>query len=131
MRKALASFFNTELHAYQPVQETEIIILPGVMAVLDALAWSICNEGEGIIVPLPFYTGFSPGVGERARGVLIPAPFQSLQEYKGLDDVFDPKMNLRALESALLKAKGDGLRVRAVMISKYEIPFFPTRALDE
>jgi hypothetical protein len=90
------------------------------MSVLDSLTWSICNEGEGIIVPLPFYTGFNPAVQERSRGVLIQASFQSLEGYHSLDDVFSPVIIQQALEGALQKAASNGVKIRAVLISKYD-----------
>ncbi len=117
LKKALQSFFNSDFQAHEPVLDKNILILPGAAAVLDALAWAICNEGEGIIVTLPFYTGFK-AVGERARGMLIPASFQSLDGYQGLDDIFKPEMNKKALEGAIFKANHDGVKVRAVMLSK-------------
>lgn len=98
--------------------DAEVLVLPGVISVLDSLTWSICNEGEGIIVPLPYYTGFRPAVKERSRGVLVPAPFRSLDGYRDLDDVFDPEMNRKALEAALSKAAQDGVKARAVLLSK-------------
>jgi aspartate/methionine/tyrosine aminotransferase len=57
LKKALASFFNSTFQAHKPVLENEVLILPRVVAVIDALAWSACNDAEGIIVPVPFYTG--------------------------------------------------------------------------
>ncbi|PHH75741.1 hypothetical protein CDD82_4307 [Ophiocordyceps australis] len=122
LKKALVSFFNSEFRAHEPVLEKEILILPGVMALIDALAWSICNDGEGIIVPVPFYTGFKPATSTRARGVLVPASIQSVGKYQCLDDVFDPEINRKALEDALLRATQNGVKVRAVMLTKYEIP---------
>lgn len=123
------SFFNSKFQAWKPVLETEILILPGVVAVIDALAWSICNDGEGIIVPVPFYTGFKPAVAGRARGVLIPASFQCVDGYQCLNDNFAPEMNNKALENALQRATENGVKVRAVMLSKYEISFI-LRSLD-
>lgn len=52
--------------------------------------------------------------------MLIPAPFQSIDGYKGIDDVFDPEMNRKSLEVALEKASREGLKARAVLLSKYE-----------
>ncbi|KAI0479733.1 putative acc synthase [Xylaria cf. heliscus] len=134
LRKALASFFNSEFRSHDPVMETDVLILPGVMSVLDSLTWSICNENEGIIVPMPFYTGFKPAVQERSRGVLIPAAFQSLEGYQSLDNVFSPEMNQQALESALRKAASDGVKVRAVLISNPHNPLgrcYPAETLRE
>ncbi|GAW24174.1 hypothetical protein ANO14919_137550 [Xylariales sp. No.14919] len=60
LKRALASFFNSDFRAHEPVKEADVIVFPEVIAVLDALAWSICNENKGIITPMPFYTGLKP-----------------------------------------------------------------------
>lgn len=122
LKEALASFFRSNFHAEKPVSEKELLILPGVGGVLDALAWSICDDGEGIIIPVPFWSGISQGVGERARGVLIPANYWSVNGYQGLDDLFNPEINRKALENALEQAKKDNMKVRGVMLCKYETP---------
>ena len=124
LKKALASFLQSEFHAEKPVSEKELLILPGVGGVLDALAWSICNDGEGIIIPVPFWSGITQGVEERARGVLIPARYQCVDGYQGLDDLFDPEINRKALEIALQQATKDNVKIRGVMLCKYETPIF-------
>ncbi|KAK7979953.1 hypothetical protein PG989_012410 [Apiospora arundinis] len=134
LKRALAAFFNLHFQAREPVLENELLILSGVTAVIDALAWSICNDGEGIIVPQPFYTGFKPAVGERARGVLTPASFQSIRGYQSLDDIFDPAMNVEAFENALRQATKDDVRVRAVLLSNPHNPLgrcYPAETLKE
>jgi aspartate/methionine/tyrosine aminotransferase len=93
-------------------------VLPGVTSAIDSLAWSLCNEGEGIIVPQPFYMGFALDIPTRARAVIVPASFQTLEDYKGFDDVFDPAMNVKALEEALRGAAQKGIKVRAVLLTK-------------
>ncbi|TRX91993.1 hypothetical protein FHL15_007090 [Xylaria flabelliformis] len=105
--------------AHEHVLPGEVVILPGVISVLETLSWAICNENEGIIVPVPFYPGFQSSVGEKFRGKLIPATFQHISRYQSLDDLFDPLMNREALEDALLNATLDGVKVRAVIMSKY------------
>ncbi|KAI2602061.1 putative aminotransferase class I and II family protein [Hypoxylon sp. NC1633] len=122
LKKALVSFIGSHFRPCEPVLEKDILILPGVVAVIDALTWSICNDGEGIIVPVPFYTGFGPAVSERARGVLIPAEFQSIEGYRGPDDILAPEMNKKALENSMLKATRDGVKVRAVMLTNPHNP---------
>ncbi|KAI1145103.1 putative acc synthase [Nemania diffusa] len=134
LKKALAAFFNSDFRAHEPVKDTDVLILPGAMAVLDALAWSICNEDEGIITPMPFYTGFRPGLAERSSGVLIPASFQGIEGYQGLHYVFNPEMSRQALENALDKASRDGVKVRAVVISNPHNPLggcYPAETLRE
>jgi aspartate/methionine/tyrosine aminotransferase len=102
------------------VLPSEVIILPGAISVLETLSWAVCDENEGIIVPVPFYPGFQSSVGDRSRGKLIPATFQHVEGYQSHDDVFKPRMNREALESALRNATQDGVKVRAVIMSKYK-----------
>ena len=116
----MANIFNVQFRAHEAVVEEEILVLSGVISVLDSLTWAVCNEGDGIIVPRPYYTGFRPAVKERSRGVLIPAAFHCLDGYRGLDDIFEPQTNRIALERALSEAAQKGVKARAVLLSKYE-----------
>ncbi|KAI1463629.1 putative aminotransferase class I and II family protein [Daldinia caldariorum] len=116
LKKALTSSFQNNFDAERPIREENLLILPGVGGALDALAWSICDDGEGIIIPVPFWSGISQGVGERTRGVMIPAIYQSIEGYQGLDDLFDPEINKKALEKALQQATKDNVKVKGVML---------------
>ncbi|KAI1179309.1 putative aminotransferase class I and II family protein [Nemania sp. FL0916] len=134
LRKALAEFFNTDFKAREHVLPSEVIVLPGVISVLETLSWAICNENEGIIVPVPFYPGFQSSVGERLRGKLVPATFQHVEGYQNLDDVFEPRMNREALEGALRNSEQEGVKVRAVLISNPHNPLgrcYPAETLEE
>ncbi|OAG01875.1 putative acc synthase [Paraphaeosphaeria sporulosa] len=134
LKKALVPFFNSEFRPSKPILQKELLVLPGVAAVIDALTWAICNEGEGIITPAPFYTGLKPMSALRAGGVLISAPFKSVEGYRGLNDVFDPDMNRKALEKTLLQATQDGVTVRAVLISNPHNPLgrcYPAETIRE
>ena len=96
--------------------------MAGVTSVIDALAWAICDDGEGIIIPQPFYTGFAFDIPTRARGVVIPAPFQDIEDYKGFDDVFDARMNAKTLANALEQAASKGIKAKAVILTNPHNP---------
>lgn len=85
---------------------------------IDELTWSICNEGEGILFPLPRYTGFANDVPTRSRGKLVLVPFEREDGTLDLNDIFDPEANTRCLERAYRKAEKEGIRIKAVMITK-------------
>ncbi|KAL1843051.1 hypothetical protein VTJ49DRAFT_3186 [Mycothermus thermophilus] len=134
LRRALASFINSGFQAREPVRAEDIIVLSGVTSVVDNLAWAILNEGEGIIIPQPFYSGFAVDIPTRAHGVIVPLEFQKLKEYSGFDDVFDPAMNVKALEAALEGAKEKGIKVRAVLVTNPHNPLgrcYPVETLLE
>jgi len=92
--------------------------MSGATSIVDALAWSVCNEGDGILIPQPFYTGYQIDINQRARGELIPVPFQGVEGYESLDDVFTPDVLQRALERQLLLTRDRGVRVAAVLLTK-------------
>ena len=54
----------------------------------------------------------------RAKGVIVPALFQPLEEYQGFDDVFSASHNIKALENALKEAEEKGIKARAFLLTK-------------
>jgi aspartate/methionine/tyrosine aminotransferase len=128
LQKALAGFLKSRFHAREDVDPDNIVVMGGVGGINEAFTWSVCNEGEGIIIPRPLYTGFSQVIPARSRGVLIPATFQDLEGYKSLDDCFDPEMNHKAFEAAYMKATKDGITVKGVVIAQYVLSCSPIRA---
>lgn len=116
LQRALASFLNRKFSPLEPAKSDDIIVMAGVTPVIDALTWALCNEGEGIIIPQPYYTAFATDIPGRARGVIIPATFQDIEGYKGFDDVFDAEMNVQALETALSNAESKGVKAKGLML---------------
>lgn len=118
LRQALANLFNERFNARQTVQANEFVVTSGVGSALDAATWCICNEGEGVLVPRPLYTGFTNDIPTKSRGKVVPVSFAREHGEVKWDDVFDAEANVRALEKARVKAEEDGVRVRAVLITK-------------
>jgi aspartate/methionine/tyrosine aminotransferase len=118
LRKALAQFFNTNFKSHNKVEYGEVLVLSGVSSAVDSLTWAICNDGEGVIIPRPVYTGFKIDVSNRSHGVIVPASYYDVEGYRGLDDSFDADVNGKALEAAFEKAQKDGIVPRAVILVK-------------
>lgn len=122
LRKAVSALFNSEFGARQPITYDQIIVMSGVTSVTDALVWSVCNEGEGVLIPQPLYTGYHLDVNQRSRGVVIPVPFYGVEGYTSFDDAFDPGVVRRAFEAKLDATKKDGGRVKAVLLTNPHNP---------
>jgi aspartate/methionine/tyrosine aminotransferase len=119
LRKAVAALFNTDFGARESVSYDQIIVMSGVTAVTDALVWSICDEGDGILIPQPYYTGYHIDISQRSRGVIIPVPFEGVEGYCSFDDGFDsPDVVRRAFQSRLEQSKKGGGRVKAVLLTR-------------
>ncbi|SPB45729.1 unnamed protein product [Aspergillus niger] len=54
----------------------------------------------------------------RSNARVIGVPYEGIEGYSNLEDLFHPEVNKMALESALRKAEDDGITVRALLVSK-------------
>ncbi|EYE96675.1 uncharacterized protein EURHEDRAFT_552413 [Aspergillus ruber CBS 135680] len=55
-----AALFLTEGPQYrETIMADNVFITPGTASTLDALAWAVCNDGKGILIPQPLYNGFN------------------------------------------------------------------------
>ncbi|KAI1176305.1 1-aminocyclopropane-1-carboxylate synthase 7 [Nemania sp. FL0916] len=67
MLEASASFFNEYFKPATPVlAQQHIATAPGAAASLDALLYNICEPGDGVLVPSPFWNGFDWLFGVRS-----------------------------------------------------------------
>ncbi|CAI6334305.1 unnamed protein product [Periconia digitata] len=55
---ALAEFFNVYFKPHSPVLVDHISVAPGAASALDSLLYNICEAGDGLLVPAPFWNGF-------------------------------------------------------------------------
>ncbi|KAK2666558.1 Aminotransferase, class I/classII [Fusarium oxysporum f. sp. vasinfectum] len=118
LRRAAAAFWMDEFKPRNPIGVDNIFITPGLSSAIDGLVWSICDEGDAILIPLPRYNGFSFDVFNRSNARIIGVPYTGVEGYSTLDDLFDPEVNRRAVEATLHKARSEGSRVRALLITK-------------
>lgn len=109
---------NNDLGAIQTITADDIFVTPGLASAIDGLAWSICEDGDGILVPRPFYNGFTVDLLNRSNAQIVGVTYQDIEGYSDLDDLFRPDVNAKALERALRRARDDGITVKALMISK-------------
>lgn len=122
LRRAAAAFLTEEFQSRETITADNIFITPGLASAIDALAWSICDEGEGILVPQPFYNGFIFDTLNRSNARVVGVTYEDVEGYSGLDCLFHPDVNKKAIEAAFRKAENDGITVRALLISKSAIP---------
>lgn len=118
LRQALADLFNDRFQAQTPAKAEEFVVTSGVASALDAATWSICDEGEGVLVPRPLYTGFTNDIPTKSRGKVVPVSLAREGGAVEWGDVFDAEANVRALERARVEAEGEGVRIRAVLVTK-------------
>ena len=80
----------------------------GCTVLLDNLFWSLCNEGDGVLLGKPLYGGFVGDMETRAKVKLVEV---SLKDY----DPFSKESVVR-YEEELQKAEKEGVKVRALVL---------------
>ncbi|RDH21995.1 hypothetical protein M747DRAFT_349072 [Aspergillus niger ATCC 13496] len=101
LRRAAAAFMTEEFQAREPVTEDNIFYLHSSTAVQR----------------------FNFDTLNRSNAPVIGVPYEGIEGYSNLEDLFHPEVNEIALESALRKAEDDGITVRALLVSKHQLHF--------
>jgi aspartate/methionine/tyrosine aminotransferase len=103
LREALAGFLSKCWHV--EVDPESLVVVSGATAALDVIATVLCDPGQAIIVPAPYYGAFDADLAGRSGARLILAPLAASGGFR---------LDLAAVDRVLGEARHDGLSVRAV-----------------
>jgi aspartate/methionine/tyrosine aminotransferase len=67
---AYANFFNKYFSPHVPVEAAHLSTAPGAAGCIDALLYNICEDGDGVLVPGPYWNGFDFSM--RVRSAVNP-----------------------------------------------------------
>jgi aspartate/methionine/tyrosine aminotransferase len=95
------------------VDAEDLVVVSGATAALDALATTLCDPGEAILVPAPYYAAFDTDLTARSGARLLPV---HLSPDNGF--ALDPG----AVDRALTEARRDGVVVRALAVTSPSNP---------
>jgi len=90
------------------VDPEHLVVVSGATAALDVIASVLCDPGEAIVVPAPYYAAFETDLCGRSGACLIPVPSASCDGFR-----LDPA----AVDRVLSDARRDGRVVRAITIT--------------
>ncbi|KAM0749544.1 PLP-dependent transferase [Meredithblackwellia eburnea MCA 4105] len=107
---ALISFYSKYIKPLRPIQREEIVTGNGTTHLLDQLARAICEPGEAIMIPAPFYTAFPGDFYLRSDVATVKVTIEE-KDIGGLGEV-------RTLERELERRAAAGEpKVRAVVLT--------------
>jgi aspartate/methionine/tyrosine aminotransferase len=110
LREAVADFL--QIRAKRPLSPEHIVIASGASAVLELLAFTLCDPGDAILIPTPYYPGFDYDLGLRSGAELVEVPLDSP----------DFRLDEARVEAAFADATSRGTRVRAVLLTSPHNP---------
>jgi aspartate/methionine/tyrosine aminotransferase len=109
LREGLLRLYNAPpFNPVVPIEAKHLYLTAGCTAVLDQLFWSLGDEGDGVLIGMPMYTGFIHDMKVRANLTLVEV---SLKNY----DPFS-KEAVSRFEEELLKAEKAGTKVCALLL---------------
>ncbi|WP_083472966.1 aminotransferase class I/II-fold pyridoxal phosphate-dependent enzyme [Frankia sp. R43] len=122
-RRELAGFLTGICRT--EIDPDHLVVVSGVTGALDVIATVLCDPGEAIVVPAPYYSAFDVDLVGRSGARLLPAPVRADQDFQVTPDVLD---------EALAGARARGVTVRAVALASPGNPVghvLPPRVLRE
>ncbi|PGH15386.1 hypothetical protein AJ80_05570 [Polytolypa hystricis UAMH7299] len=121
--EALSKFFNEYFAPHVPVESSHIATAPGAASCLDALLHTICDPGDGVLVPGPYWNGFDFQFRVRASVKPVLVNTSSFMTTLSMD-------LLPALKDAFEKAD---FPIRALVLTNPHNPFaqcYPREVLE-
>jgi 1-aminocyclopropane-1-carboxylate synthase 1/2/6 len=77
--------FRRALAGEWQVDADNIVVAAGTSALLDMLAFTLCERGEAVLIPAPYYAGFDSDFQRRAGVTPLPVPLEGL-DARGLEN---------------------------------------------
>ncbi|MDA9793372.1 aminotransferase class I/II-fold pyridoxal phosphate-dependent enzyme, partial [Bacteriovoracaceae bacterium] len=99
LRASFSNFLKRKLN-FVEVEADNIVIQSGASSICENLAFVLCDSGEGILIPAPFYTGFSYDFEKRFSAQLIPFQLDPINKFE-----FNYKAMLTAYDESRIKIK--------------------------
>lgn len=111
-RSAVADFME-QFIKISHVNPDYIITGSGASAILESLAMALFEDGDGLIVPSPFYTGFTHDFSTRFKVKIIPVDLYSRNNF-----TLDPD----DIENLIGDCRKKGTKVKAILICSPQNP---------
>ncbi|CZT21193.1 related to 1-aminocyclopropane-1-carboxylate synthase, and related proteins [Ramularia collo-cygni] len=114
--ESLAKFFNRYFQPRNEVSSSQIVVAPGATTCLEALLHCICDPGDGVLVPAPYWNGFNVTFSIRPQVRIIPFGGGGSVE----DTLSSPSRFVTSFEAAIAASKAP---VRALVLTNPHNPF--------
>ncbi|ETS83168.1 hypothetical protein PFICI_05044 [Pestalotiopsis fici W106-1] len=122
LRDALSKYFNEHFCPSTQVAADNLYVTPGLASCIDSIAWALCDPDDGILIPRPYYNGFTVDITHRSHVQVVGVDYADISRHSSMNDLFRPEINTEALEAALSKSKTRGINIRALLISQPHNP---------
>lgn len=110
LTKGVLKLYNSEaFNPVVPVSKDHIYLTAGCTTLLDQFFWTLCDEGEGVLIGKPSYGGFVTDMTARSKLTPIHVSLQGVDPFS--------IAAVQRYEEELLIAEASGIKVRVLLIS--------------
>ncbi|XP_038054743.1 1-aminocyclopropane-1-carboxylate synthase-like protein 1 [Patiria miniata] len=113
LRDAIAKLLTVTSRAVTPLNPDKMIIFNGADAGLEAMGFVLCDSGEAVLLPVPFYYGLHSNLKVRPNVDVVPIPLTK-ELRPGETQPFE--LTAERAEEAYQKAVKEGVTVRALFL---------------
>ncbi|KAI7958887.1 hypothetical protein MJO28_002678 [Puccinia striiformis f. sp. tritici] len=107
-KDAMCHILNRYFNPVVNVKPSHLLCASGVTAILAQLMYAICDEGDGVLISRPYYSGFNHLI---KQGV-------TLVDFE-IENPLDPSSVSKALDKAYLSHQGHPHQIKAVLLCYY------------
>ncbi len=111
-RTAVAKFLERHSANVQ-VDPDSLIVASGSSAAIELLIYSLCEPGDGVLIPAPYYAGFDFDLTARCGAVAIPIGLKSTEQFA---------LSVGDVQRAFLDATKRGNRPRVLLLTSPNNP---------
>ncbi|PRW59463.1 1-aminocyclopropane-1-carboxylate synthase [Chlorella sorokiniana] len=115
LQAAMARLLERFLLPGFTVDPSKLCISAGCTAIIDNLIYALCDEGDGVLIPAPYYPAFDNDL--QAKCCVHPLPF-----YLSEEAAADGLPIRQQLDAAVEDARGFGVPVKALLITNPNNP---------
>lgn len=119
-RQQIANLFSSR--AGVNISEDDIVTAAGTTAILEILAYCLCDPDDAILVPTPYYSGFDYAFNMRAGAKLLPIPCDISNQFS---------VSIESIKTTLDEARKQSINVRAMLTSSPRNPIGDTLSKNE
>ncbi|KAK5111396.1 hypothetical protein LTR85_012170 [Meristemomyces frigidus] len=113
LSRVVAGFVNRHFEPAHPVQTEEVIVTNGVSALIDLVAFNLCDVGEGVLVLVPTYSMFKTDLCARAGLEVVKVSTVDIP------DQFSAQCSSQVvskLEEAVGACRKQGIKAKAMLL---------------
>ncbi|KAJ8252642.1 hypothetical protein COCON_G00219540 [Conger conger] len=116
LREEVASFLTEYSKSSSPLKVENVVVMNGCTSLFSCITAVICDPGDAVLIPTPFYGSIKEDVGLYSGVRLVHTHLDcEVANWSGTGGPRHFLLTTDKLEQAMEQAKAEGVRVRAVI----------------